>query len=387
MKAVRFDRYGEPADVLTVAEQPVPEPGPGEVRLKIKLSPVNPSDLLYIRGHYSGVAEHFPSGAGFESVSVIDALGPGVEGPSVGQRVFAHNGPGGNWSQYAVVPAQTAWPVPDDIPDEQVASLMINPATAILMVRHVLAVPRGQWLLQSAAGSELGRMIIRLAKHDGIRTINVVRRYEAVQELKDLGADAVIVSGDGPIDEQVRRIVGPRGVDFALDPVAGQTGSQIFRALSPDGRMLLYGSLTGEGVSVGDDPRLTLSGRRTLEVYWLGYWLPRLHKSRLLPARPPRDPAVDRRDRGPDPGRRPGDVAGQEIRPGPDPRRGRRGRVGRPQWKGAPCTLMGRGGPQSRCGPAWPGGDATRSTRAPRARRYPRPNSRPAGHRPGQSGR
>jgi len=289
MKAVRFDRYGEPADVLTVTEQPVPEPGPGEVRLKIKFSPVNPSDLLYIRGHYSGVAEHFPSGAGFESASVIDALGPGVDGLSVGQRVFAHNGPGGNWSEYAVVPARTAWPVPDDIPDEQVASLMINPATAILMVRHVLAVPRGQWLLQSAAGSELGRMIIRLAKHDGIRTVNVVRRHEAVQELKNLGADEVIVSGDGPIDEQVRRIVGPRGVDFALDPVAGETGSQIFRSLSEDGRMLLYGSLTGEGVRVGDDPRLTLSGRRTLEVYWLGYWLPRLHKSGFFP---PGRPAI-----------------------------------------------------------------------------------------------
>ena len=85
----------------------------------------------------------------------------------VGQQVFAHNRPGGNWSEYVVVPAQTAWPVPDDIPDEQVASLMINPATAILMVRHVLAVPREQWLLQPAAGSELGRMIIRLARHIG----------------------------------------------------------------------------------------------------------------------------------------------------------------------------------------------------------------------------
>ena len=289
MKAVRFDRYDEPLDVLTVGDQPVPEPGPGEVRVKIRLSPVNPSDLLYIRGHYSGVTEHFPSGAGFESVSVVDKLGPGVEGLSVGQRVYAHNSRGGNWAEYAVVSAQTAWPVPDGIPDEQVASFMINPATAILMVRHVLAVSRGQWLLQSAAGSELGRMIIRLAKHDGIRTINVVRRREAVPELKDLGADEVIVADDGPIDEQVRKIVGPQGVDFALDPVAGAIGTQIFRSLSEDGRMLLYGSLTGEGVSVGDDPRLTLSGRRTLEVYWLGYWLPRLHKSGFFP---PGRPAI-----------------------------------------------------------------------------------------------
>src|SRR5581483_1671656 len=158
MKSIRFDRYGEPADVLAVTDQHMPEPGEGEVRIKILFSSVNPSDLLYVRGHYSGVAEHFPSGAGFESVSLIDKVGPNVERLSVGQRVFAHNPSGGSWSQYAVVPALVAWPVPDDLPDEQIASLMINPATAILMVRHVLNVPSGQWLLQSAAGSELGRM-------------------------------------------------------------------------------------------------------------------------------------------------------------------------------------------------------------------------------------
>jgi NADPH:quinone reductase-like Zn-dependent oxidoreductase len=257
------------------------------VRLKIRFSPINPSDLLFVRGHYSGVTPHFPSGAGFEGAAVIDAVGPEVEGLAVGQRVFSRNSQGGNWSQYAVVPAERAWPVPDNIPDEQIASLLINPATAILMVRHVLAVPRGDWLLQSAANSELGRMIIKLAKHDGIKTINVVRRHEAVQELKELGADEVIVSADAPIDEQVRKTVGPQGVDFAIDPVAGQTGTEIFRSLSEDGRMLLYGSLTGEGISVGDDPRLTLSGRRTLEVYWLGYWLPRLDKSGFFaPDRP-----------------------------------------------------------------------------------------------------
>jgi NADPH:quinone reductase len=287
MKAIRFDHYGEPAEVLTVTEQAVPQPGAGQVRVKMRLSPINPSDLLYVRGHYSGVTPHFPSGAGFEGVAVIDAVGPDVEGLSIGQRVFARNSPGGNWAQYAVVPAEKAWPVPDDIDDEQIASFLINPATAILMVRHLLAVPRGQWLLQSAASSELGRMIIRLAKHDGIRTINVVRRREAVQELKDLGADEVIVSGDGPIDEQVHNIVGPQGVGFAIDPVAGEVGTEIFRSLSEDGRMLVYGSLTGQGISVGDDPRLTLSGRRILEVYWLGYWLPRLDESGFFaPDRP-----------------------------------------------------------------------------------------------------
>jgi NADPH:quinone reductase len=283
MKAIEFGAYGEPAAALAVADRPVPEPGEGEVRVRILASPVNPSDLLYVRGHYSGVEAHFPAPVGFEGAGIVDALGPRVNGLVVGQRVAAVNGQGGNWAEYAVVPAGSALPAPDGIPDEQVACFVINPASAILMVRHVLAVPRGEWLLQSAAGSELGRMIIRLAKRDGIRTLNVVRRREAVAELEALGADVVIVSSEGPIDAQVHDIVGREGVKYALDPVVGQTGTEIFKALHEDGRMLVYGSLTGEPIRVGDDPRDILSGRRTVEVYWLGYWLPRLDESGFYP--------------------------------------------------------------------------------------------------------
>jgi NADPH:quinone reductase-like Zn-dependent oxidoreductase len=283
MKAIQFDAYGEPAEVLGVADRPLPEPGKGEVRVRILASPVNPSDLLYVRGRYSGVEPQFPAPVGFEGVGIVDALGPEAQGVVVGQRVAALNGQGGNWAEYAVLPAASSLPAPDGFPDEQVASLVINPASAILMVRHVLSVPRGEWLLQSAAGSELGRMIIRLAKRDGIRTLNVVRRREAVAELEALGADAVIVSTEGPIDEQVHSIVGRQGVKYAIDPVVGQTGTEIFKALHEDGRMLVYGSLTGEAIRVGEDPRDILSGRRTLEVFWLGYWLPRLHASGFYP--------------------------------------------------------------------------------------------------------
>jgi NADPH:quinone reductase-like Zn-dependent oxidoreductase len=283
MKAIQFDAYGEPADVLAVADRPVPEPGKGEVRVRILVSPVNPSDLLYVRGNYSGVEPRFPAPVGFEGVGIVDALGPGAEGVAVGQRVAAVNGQGGNWAEYAVVPAGSSLPAPDGISDEQVASFVINPASAILMVRHVLAVPRGEWLLQSAAGSELGRMIIRLAKRDGIRTLNVVRRRESVAELEALGADAVIVSTEGPIDEQVQKIVGHEGVKYAIDPVVGQTGTEMFKALHEDGRMLVYGSLTGEPIRVGEDPRHILSGRRTVEVFWLGYWLPKLDDSGFYP--------------------------------------------------------------------------------------------------------
>ena len=273
MKAIQFEQYGEPAKVLAVQERPLPEPGKGEVRVRILASPINPSDLLFVRGHYAGVQPHFPSPVGFEGVGIVDVLGPEVQRPVPGQRVAVINAEkAGNWAEYTVVPADFLLPVPDDLSDEQVASFLINPASAIVMLRHVLAIPKGEWLLQSAAGSELGRMIIRLAKHDGIRTINIVRRRESVAELERLGADAVIVSTEGAIDEQVRRIVGPQGVKYAIDPVVGETGTQMYQALGEEGRMLVYGSLTGEPIRVGADPRFILAGRRILEVFWLGYW-------------------------------------------------------------------------------------------------------------------
>ena len=100
-----------------------------------------------------------------------------------------------------------------------------------------------------------------------------------VADLQRLGADAVIVSSEGPIDEQVRRIVGPEGVKYAIDPVVGETGTQMYQALGQEGRMLVYGSLTGEPIRVGADPRFILAGRRILEVFWLGYWLPRLDET------------------------------------------------------------------------------------------------------------
>jgi NADPH:quinone reductase-like Zn-dependent oxidoreductase len=276
MKSVCIRQYGEPAEVLEVEERPVPQPRQGEARVRMLATPVNPSDLLYVRGVYAGVHARFPAPAGFEGVGIVDALGPGVHDLASGQRVSVVNNQGGNWADYAVVPASDLIPVADDVPDEQAASFVINPATAIMMIQHVLAVPRGEWLLQSAAGSQIGRMMIRLAKRDGIRTINIVRRRESVAELEQLGADAVIVSTDGPIDEQVRDIVGPEGVRYAVDPVVGETGTQMFKALHEEGRMLVYGSLTGEPIRVGEDPRYILAGRRILEVFWLGYWLPRL---------------------------------------------------------------------------------------------------------------
>src|SRR5262249_18209419 len=150
------------------------------------------------------------------------------------------------------------------------ATFFVNPATAVVMTQDVLKITRGAWLLQSAAGGELGKMVIRLGHKFVFRTINVVRRREQVEELKKLGADHVIVESDGPIPEQVRKLV-PDGIRYAIDPVGGETGSQVIASLTQGGRCLLYGSLSDEPVSV--HPRLFIGHGLRVEGFWLGAWV------------------------------------------------------------------------------------------------------------------
>lgn len=271
MKAAVFEKFGDPSQVLEVREVPVPLPGPGEVRVQMIMSPINPSDMLVVEGRY-GVLPTLPATPGFEGVGIVDEVGPGFIGRFVkGKRVVVINSQGGNWAEYAVIPARQARPVPHDIPDEQAAAYFVNPATVLAMVRHILAVPKEGWLLQSAAGSTLGRMVIALGKHDGFKTLNVVRRHEAIEELKKLGGDAVISSSDAPIDQQVSQITGGKGVRYAIDPVGGQTGTEVFRSLGENGRLILYGTLSAQPIEI--DPRLVISGPRSVEGFWLGHWM------------------------------------------------------------------------------------------------------------------
>ncbi len=270
MKRVVFDRFGPPGEVLHIQDDvPAPQPKRGEVLVRMLASPINPSDLMYVAGKY-GLKPHLPATPGFEGVGVVEASGGGVLGwLRKGKRVAVINDRTGTWAEYTVTTARQVVPVPDALSDEQAAAFFVNPATAVAMIRHVLKINRGAWLLQSAAGGELGKMVVRLGYASAFRTVNVVRRREQVEELKKLGADHVIVEADGPIPEQVRKLV-PDGVRYAIDPVGGSTGSQVIAALGTGGRCLLYGSLSDEPVSV--HPRYFIGNGLRVEGFWLGKW-------------------------------------------------------------------------------------------------------------------
>lgn len=280
MKRIVFDRVGEPSKVLRVEDDvPAPQPQPGEVMVRMLASPINPSDLMYIAGRY-GLSPALPATPGFEGVGIVEATGGGLLGRfRQGKRVSVINDRIGNWAEYTVTKARQVIPVPDDLSDEQAATFFVNPATAVVMTQHVLRIPRGEYLLQTAAGSALGQMVIRLGRKCGFRTLNVVRRREQVEELKRLGADAVLVEADGPLPEQVRKAV-PEGVRYAIDPVGGRTAVEAVSSLAPGGRCLLYGTLSDEPMTLS--PRLLMTGNVQVEGFWLANWMRRQSVLKLL---------------------------------------------------------------------------------------------------------
>jgi NADPH:quinone reductase len=274
MKAVVFERFGPPEEVLQVRDVPAPrDPGPGEVRVRMLASPINPSDILYIRGVYAKPPS-MPATPGFEGVGIVEAIGSGLLARRVrGKRVSVLHGGTGNWQEQVVVPARQAIPVPADLPDEQAAAFFVNPASAVVMTQYVLRVPSGAWLLQSAAGSALGRMVIRLGKHNSFRTINVVRRREQAEELLRAGGDAAICTADESVADRVMQITGGEGAPFAIDAVGGATGTALLQSLAPGGRMLVYGTLADEPIQI--DPRVLMVGQKRIEGFWLSQWAPR----------------------------------------------------------------------------------------------------------------
>lgn len=288
MKAVVFERTGEPDGVLVVSPQDSPQPRAGEVLVRMLASPVNPSDLMFVRGQYT-IQPRLPATPGFEGVGIVEQASGGLRARfMLGKMVCVLSRHGGNWAEFNAVPATQVIPfsplLTGEMTVEQAATFFVNPATAFVMTRRVLNVPRGAWLLQTAAGSVLGRMVIRLGQHFGFRTLNIVRREEQVQELQTLGADAVVkfdAAVDSPAElvSRIQEVAGRDGVAHAVDCVGGVTGSSVISGLARGGRVLVFGTLSGEPLTFS--PRDLMTPGASVSGFWLGNYM----ESLKLPAR------------------------------------------------------------------------------------------------------
>ena len=271
MRSVRFDKFGEPTEVLKIVDLPVPQSGPGQVLIRMRARPVNPSDLLTVRGLY-GVLPRLPASPGVEGVGVIEDLGPGVKEFHVGQRVIPV-GASGTWQEYILARSDEVIPCPDEIEDATAAQFVVNALTAWVMTTEELALRPGEWLLQTAAGSALGRIVLQLSRVRGFKTINVVRRREQVEELKELGADEVICPADESLVERVMAITNQAGVRAAIDAVGGRLGGKVAGVLGRGGTMLVYGLLSLGHVPLNTGRMIFRS--TTVRGFWLDDWFRR----------------------------------------------------------------------------------------------------------------
>lgn len=273
MRAVELRSYEEGEDGLRVVERPVPRPGRGEVLVRMAAAPVNPSDLMFVRGLY-GQRKRLPVVPGFEGSGVVVASGGGgfMAGYLKGRRVAcaAPFDGDGTWAEYMVAPAAQCIPLRKGVETEHAASMIVNPFTAwALMDLARRAGARG--VVQTAAASALGRMVVRLGRSAGVPVVNVVRREEQVRLLQAEGAEHVLNSEAEGFDERLRELCAAVRATVAFEAVAGELTGRVLRAMPKGGRAVVYGALSQEGCLV--DPRSLIFESKRVEGFWLSDWL------------------------------------------------------------------------------------------------------------------
>ena len=243
MKQVLIDRYGQPEEVARCAEVPdVGAPRAGEVVFDVVLFPINPADVSFCKGIYR-LRPALPATPGAECVGRVTAVGSDVAHVKPGDLVI--NLQRENWTQRRRVAADDVIPIPSGLDLRQAAMLRINPPTALLLLTDIVDLKPGEWVIQNVANSAVGRLLIRIAKTRGLRTMNVVRRESLFAELAALGADACAV--DGPdLAETVKAKTGGAAIRLGIDAVSGRATTRISSCLAEGGVVCNYGSMTGE---------------------------------------------------------------------------------------------------------------------------------------------
>jgi NADPH:quinone reductase-like Zn-dependent oxidoreductase len=272
MKTLQLSRFGAPTDVVQIAEVDFPDPGPGQLVVSIEAAPINPSDLNLIRGVY-GVRPVLPAALGAEGVGRVTAVGEGVDRSRVGTRVLiVPTLEQATWCERTVLDERNTVSVDPESDPLQLAMLGINPITAHSLLHGYAKLAAGAWVAQTGASSATAGYVLALAKHAGLRTLNVVRRAETVKPLLAAGADVVLVEG-ADLTERAADAIGNASLELILDAVAGEPVAQLASLLKIGGQIIAYTARARQPLSI---PVVDLIFRGlTVNGFWVNLWLQR----------------------------------------------------------------------------------------------------------------
>jgi len=264
--AASLYQFGKPAESLRVVEVTLPPPGPDEVLLDMLAAPINPADLNVIEGTY-GDLPVLPATIGNEGVGRVALTGSNVTRLEPGQLVLPMAF--GTWGKQMLVPARDVIPLPSGLDPFQSAMLTVNPATAWRMLQDFVPLGPGDWIVQNAANSGVGRSVIQLARALGWKTLNIVRRAELVEELQRAGG-TVVVTEECDLRKELKTLCGGSRPKLALNAVGGPSALNIANALAAGGTMVTFGGMSKQPLKIPNG-LLIFKGLK-FEGFWLKRW-------------------------------------------------------------------------------------------------------------------
>ena len=265
MKQVQLVRYGAPETTCECIEsEPLPSPAAGQINVAIRASAINPADLLIFEDRYPG-PDSLPAFVGIEGAGEVIAVGDGVDEYQVGDHVLSLGR--ANWSEQVCGDASQFVKIPSELDWSSAAQLKANPPSAYLMLENYTELSAGDWIIQNAANSAVGRHVIQGCKARGVHSINIVRRAELIPELEALGADVVVVDNDNMADTVRQRIGADAKVRLGIDAIAGDAMLRMADTLSIGAPIVNYGFLSGEPCKL--TPTHTIVRGLSLHGFWL----------------------------------------------------------------------------------------------------------------------
>lgn len=262
MRAYQVQTKGEPPVLAEVAR---PEPGHGDVSVKISACGLNFADLLMVKGTYQDTPEA-PFTLGLEVAGVVEALGEGVSSPTVGTRVAIFGGQGG-LADYGVYEAARCVPIPDAMPFDQAAGFLVAYGTSHLALTHRARLQAGERLLVLGAAGGVGLTAVELGAQMGAEVIAVARGADKLAVAKAAGATHLIDSDSGDIRADVKAL---GGADVVYDAVGGETFNAALRATNREGRIISIGFASGDVPQIPANIIL-VKNISVLGFYWGGY--------------------------------------------------------------------------------------------------------------------
>ncbi|MDQ7080807.1 MAG: zinc-binding dehydrogenase [Paracoccaceae bacterium] len=262
---------------LETAEIAVPQPGAGQVLIRVRTASVNPSDLHFIKGEYGQPCQRGVP-AGFEGCGDVVAAGAGAQesaGGLMGQRVaFAvTQGGSGAWAEYALTDASACIPLRPDVSDDDAAAQIVNPMSAMAMIGMAQeAAGDGGAFVMSAATSQLCKLMIALGRDKGLRPIAMLRRAEAADALRALGAAEVLVTTADDFGDRLKAVFRDLEPAIFFDAVGDQISERAFAAMPNGGRWVIYGKLDPTPPELRDLGQLIFMNKR-IEGFWLTRWM------------------------------------------------------------------------------------------------------------------